>query len=165
MLDDAGHEHPKDLINEVLDRPFEFGERAVPTPAEYRPQWRTAVVVLLIGACRGRRASWHQLHVLNWASRSQRNQAAFERLRAGEARLDDAVVRYDPALDAAIDLALFDGLLERRSGEVLGLSPRGLHVLNKLRDADILSAEKEFLNRVAPVTQTFVDGLVPRGRR
>lgn len=157
--------HPSSLLERVLERPFEFHERPVPTPAEYRPKWRTALVVLLTGACHGRRASWHQLHVLSWASRSRANQAAFERLKAGQAQLGDTVVRYDPALDRAIDLSLFNGLLERRSGDVLGLAPRGLAALKELQDADVLMMEKDFLKRVAPVSQTFVDSLVPRRRR
>src|SRR5438105_2303354 len=110
----ADQSQPTPLLEQVLDRPFEFSEQPVPTPAEYRPKWRTALVVLLVGACYGRRASWHQLHVLGWACRSRANQEAFERLKAGEGELGDTVVRYDPALDRAIDLALYDGLLERR---------------------------------------------------
>lgn len=151
------------LLERVLERPFEFRERPVPTPAEYRPKWRAALIVLLLGACRGRRASWHQLHVLSWACRSHGNQKAFERLKAGEGQLGDVVVRYDPALDRAIDLALFDNLLERRSGDVLGLAPRGLGVLAELERTDVLIAEKDFLKRVTPVTQTFVDSLAARG--
>jgi hypothetical protein len=155
---------PTNLLLEAIDRPFSFIERAAPTPAEYRPQWRTALVVLLVGACYARRASWHQLHVLSWASRSAANQAAFERLRAGTARLDDAVVRYDPALDAAIDLALFDRLLERRSGEVLGLAPRGSAAREHLLKSEVFHDERAFLGRITPVTQSFVDGLIPRGQ-
>lgn len=156
--------HASQFLESVLERPFDFREEPVPTPAEYRPKWRTALVVLLLGACHGRRASWHQLHVLNWGCRSRTNQEAFERLKAGEGRLGDSVVRYDPALDRAIDLALFDGLLERRSSEALGLAPRGLDTLAKLRETSVLSDEKEFLKRVSPVSQTFVDSLVPRRR-
>src|SRR5437867_13446212 len=95
-----------DLMARVLDRPFTFREQPVPTPAEYRPKWRTALLLLLIGSCHGRRARWYQLHVLNWAARHPANQHAFERLQSGEARLEDAIVRYDPSLDRAIDLAL-----------------------------------------------------------
>jgi hypothetical protein len=156
---------PTELLVEALERPFTFTERAVPTPAEYRPQWRTSLVVLLIGACWGKRASWHQLHVLNWASRSSANQAAFQRLRVGQPLLDDVVVRYDPALDAAIDLALYDNLLERRSGETLGLTARGTEVRKQLLANDVLEAEKSFLNQVSPVSQSFVDGLIPRVTR
>jgi len=158
----TSRDNPSELLAQVLERPFQFRERPVPTPAEYRPKWRTALVVLLVGACYSRRASWHQLHVLNWACRSHANQAAFERFKVGEPRLDDAVVRYDPALDRAIDLALFDGLLERRSGDVLGLSSRGLTALNELQHANVLVGEKEFFARVSPVSQTLVDSLVPR---
>jgi hypothetical protein len=154
--------NPSGMLEAALERPFNFGERPVPVPAEYRPTWRTPMVVLMVGACHGKRASWHQLHVLNWASRSIENQAAFERLRSGEARLEDAVVRYDPSLDRAIDLALFSGVLERRSGEALGLTARGSVALSQLQGLDVLVSEKDFLGRIAPVTQTFVDGLVPK---
>src|SRR6266542_4871585 len=161
----AEQSQPTPLLERVLERPFDFQERPVPTPAEYRPKWRTALVVLLVGACHGRRTSWHQLHVLNWACRSRANQGAFERLKAGEGQLGDAVVRYDPALDRAIDLALYNELVERRSADVLGLAPRGLAALAELQSADVLIVEKEFLKRVAPVTQTFVDSLIARRTR
>ncbi len=152
-----------ELIARVLDRPFTFREQPVPTPAEYRPKWRVALIVVLIGSCYARRASWHQLHVLNWASRSSANQAAFERLKSGQGRPDDAIVRYDPVLDRAIDLALFAKLVERRgNGDVFALSERGSRLLDQLRRRDLLSAEKRFLERVAPVTQTLVDSLLVR---
>jgi hypothetical protein len=162
-LSDIGR--PTELLIHALERPFTFTERAVPTPAEYRPQWRTSLVVLLVGACWGKRASWHQLHVLSWASRSSANQAAFQRLRDGQPQLDDVVVRYDPALDAAIDLALYDNLLERRGGDTLGLTAHGIQVREQLLANEVLESEKTFLSRVSPVSQTLVDGLIPRVAR
>lgn len=148
------------LLEDVLERPFEFHERPVPTPAEHRPKWRTALLVLVLGACHGRRASWHQLHVLSWACRSRANQEAFYRLASGHGELGEVVVRYDPALDRAIDLALHDGLLMRRSGEAFGLTGRAQQVLDWLQHGDVLTEEKEFLTRVRPVTQTLVDALI-----
>jgi hypothetical protein len=99
-----GISQPSELAKRVLDRPFTFHEQPVPIPAEYRTRWRVALLLLLMGACRGHRARWHQLHVLNWASRTTANEHAFERLKNGESRPEDAVVRYDPSLDRAIDL-------------------------------------------------------------
>jgi hypothetical protein len=152
-----------DLIERALDRPFTFHEQPVPTPAEFRPKWRVALIIVLIGACYRRRASWHQLHALNWASRSPANQEVFERLRNGLGRPDDAVVRYDPVLDRAIDLALFGKLIERRgNGDVFGLSQRGLHLLDDPQRRDVFSSERAFLQRVAPVTQVLVDSLLVR---
>lgn len=150
------------FVHQALDRPFDFREEPVPVPAEFRPKWRTALVVLLVAACHGRRSSWHQLHVLSWACRSKSNQDEFERVRAGNREPDDVVVRYDPALDRAIDLALFSGLLERRGGDVLALSPLGRVAVEQLEGSEVLVNEREFLVRVRPVSQTFVDSLVPR---
>ena len=160
-----GISQPSELAKRVLDRPFTFHEQPVPIPAEYRTKWRVALLLLLLGACRGRRARWHQLHVLNWASRSTANEHAFERLKNGESRPEDAVVRYDPSLDRAIDFALFARLLERHGGDVLALSARGLNVLEALRAHNILSREKAFLSRVAPVSERLVDSLLARKRQ
>ena len=152
-----------DLIARAMDRPFTFREQPVPTPAEFRPKWKTALIVVLMGACYGRRASWHQLQVLNWASRSAEGQRSFERLKSGRGRPDDVVVRYDPLLDRAIDLALFDKLIERRGrGDTFALTVRGARVIDVLRERDVLSSERAFLQRVSPVTQALVDSLLVR---
>jgi hypothetical protein len=148
------------LLEQALDRPFTFQERAVPMPAEYRPRWRTSLLVLLLGACHGARASWHQLHFLSWTSRSTANQEAFLRWKNGEPRLDDALIRYDPSLDRAIDLALFDGLIERRTGDVLALTAHGKQVLKELKHASVFEAEQQFLSGISPVTQGLVDSLM-----
>lgn len=150
------------LLERLLDAPFTFTERPVPTPAELRPQWRTTLVCLIVDACWGKRASWHQLHVLNWATRSPVTRATYERLHQLQARPDDVVVRYDPSLDRAIDLALGERFLERKGGDIVALTARGKGVVARLSGEDALVEEKRFLGQVRPVTQAFVEQLLAR---
>lgn len=151
------------LLSRLLDAPFTFTERPVPIPAELRPQWRITLVCLIVHACWGKRASWHQLHVMNWATRTAVTRATYERLHQLQAKPDDVVVRYDPSLDRAIDLAAGEGLLERRGGETLVLTQAGTRLVDLVSAGDALGEEREFLARVRPVKQGFVEQLLARG--
>lgn len=162
MIDTPLPQPPSSLLERLLDAPFTFTVRPVPTPAELRPLWRAALVCELVDACWGKRASWHQLHVLNWAARSAATRAVYERLHQLQARPDDVVFRYDPSLDHAIDLALGERLLERRGGDVLALTDAGKALLNAIRGADLLTEERSFFERVRPVKQSFVEQLLAR---
>jgi hypothetical protein len=122
-----------------------------------------ALVCLIVDACWGKRASWHQLHVMNWASRTPLARATYERLHQLQAKPDDVVVRYDPSLDAAIDLALGERLLERRGGETFALTDPGKEVVKSVSDNGALAEEREFLVRVRPVKQSFVEQLIAKG--
>jgi hypothetical protein len=78
-----------------------------------------------------------------------------------QARPDDVVVRYDPSLDRAIDLALGNGLLMRRGGGILALTGTGKSFVELLGNSNVLKTERDFLSDVRPVKQAFVEQLLP----
>ena len=69
------------------------------------------MVILLISHCRREQATHEQLHVLNWAVRSSDSAESLALFLSGLIPPEQAVVRYDPALDRATGLAHGFGLI------------------------------------------------------
>jgi len=153
-------------LDQIFDRPFVFRDQPVPTNADSRAIWRLPVLLLLVRACRGGKATPEQLHVLNWAVRSAENAGTLKAFLGGQIRPDDAVVRFEPALERAVALARGFGLLTWE-GRYWKLTRRGEDLLGVIDDAeDTLRAEKEMLRDIGtPFTQAAVQRLLSRSAR
>lgn len=139
--------------NQALDVPFVFITPPRPVVAEMRPSWRIPVLLLLIGRCHGRRASWHQLHLLNWAVRTEATRRQLAELASGT-RPDPLVVRFDPALPAAVTLSEAAGLTTWRNAR-LGQTTAGVDLVDAILDADALAVEREWLNSLPSISRGF----------
>lgn len=155
-------EHPLDA---ALDSPFLFRERPASAPSDLRPVWRVPATVLLISRCRGEQATHEQLHVLNWAVRSSETAENLAAYLAGLIPPEQAVVRHDPALDRAANLARGFGLIAWKD-RYWTLTVEGQQLLEAvLEDDDLLAREKALLTVLPkPLTQTAVSVLLRRER-
>jgi len=132
----------------LLDRPFVFRERPISTTGDLRPVWRVPLVLLLVSSCRGERATHEQLHVLNWAVRSAASAEALAKFLSGTVRPDQAVVRFEPALDRAVALAHGFKLLQWK-GKYWEITEGGRATLEALRsEPDALADEKVLLSQM-----------------
>lgn len=148
--------------DEFLRVPYSYVRRPRPVPAEGRALWRVPYVLLLVGVCRSAAASLPQLHVLNWAVRTAENAEALSAFLRGELEADEAVVRYEPALDRAIGLAGGLGLL-RFDRRLWRLQEPGRELLAEIdADPDLLALERERLAPVSGLTQAAVSRLLGR---
>jgi hypothetical protein len=150
-------------LTDALDRPFVFRERPSPTAGDLRPVWRVPVVLLLVRACRGEHATHEQLHVLSWAVRSAESADTLASFLAGTVRPDQAVVRFEPALDRAAAVARGFGLL-RWKGRYWTLTSLGRQALREVDDRRAtLTSEKALLARLpSPLSQAAVQRLLAR---
>lgn len=105
-------------IEEFLDVPFTFRRRPRAIPCAMRPVWRLHVLVLILDQCRGGRASLEQLHVLNWAIRSEESRLLFLQFVRGYRAPNQIVVRYDPSLSRAVDFAFAERLVARHESQL-----------------------------------------------
>lgn len=151
-------------LDQVLNRPFLFRERPLPTSGDLRAVWRIPVILLLIRACRGEKATAEQLHVLNWAVRSAESGESLASFLAGDLRPEEAVVRFEPALDRAVALANGFELLAW-TNRYWALTDRGKGLLTEIdEDGDILRTEKDLLASLpSPLSQAAVRRLLGRG--
>lgn len=150
-------------LDALLDRPFVFRERPTSTSGDHRPVWRLPLLLLLVRACRGQKATHEQLHVLNWAVRSTDRSRILSDFLCGKVRPEEAVVRFEPALDRAVALARGFELLtwQQRYWEI---GERGEQVLTAVDQEDeVLKAEKGALASLPqPLSQAAVQRLLRR---
>jgi hypothetical protein len=144
-----------------LDVRFDFVRRPIPVPAALRPEWRIASLLLALAQCWGKKATRRQLHVLNWALKTDESRAAFTHVLSGDIRPDEAIVRFDPVVERALQFAEGEKLVSV-SGELVVLTNRGEELVKSIvRKKDCMVSEKEFLSSFGrKLTQTQVDSFL-----
>lgn len=156
------HDPDRKLTIPELNVPFVFKSRAVDVPADLRPGWRIGVIVLLMKlCCREGKARFRQLHVLNWGVRTKENRAILIRAVTEKVPLDTVIVRIEPSLNRAVDLAMAEGLVERISGDQLTLTQKGIQFADVLQqDKTLFADEKAFMLAIKKkINETFVSEL------
>jgi hypothetical protein len=151
---------------------FTFTRRAYALPGDLRPDWRLSLLVLMLAKTgRGGTASLEKVHVLNWAVRTHAARKTFLRLLNGNGKPDDAVVRFDPALNRAIAFAADEGLVILAAvpsgGMRVTLTSRGTEAAKQLEGvADCFIEEREFFDGVrGRVSQERISELLNWGAR
>ena len=151
----------RSLIREALDRPFSFTEPKQAVPAEVRPQWRLPALLMILDKCRGRRATWQQLHVMNWAIRNEETRATFSALLAGELAPERVIVRYEPSLSGVVDLAAGLGYATWTNGRLLELTERGTAAIEQVQGHEALTVESDWLSTIpGAITQQTISAAV-----
>ena len=147
-----------------LDTPFVFTARPEPVPSDLRPNWRISVILLILRiASRGSKSSFGRLHVLNWAIRTQENQETLIKIIGRDISPDTVVVRIEPFLNRAVNLANGEGLVERVSGDRIQLTSKGISAADMLRNQEVFIDEQRFLEFIGKaLTEQTVDHLFSR---
>jgi hypothetical protein len=152
----------KELLESVFDVPFSFRERPISVPPELRPIWRIPSLLLILDKCRGKKATWPQLHVMNWALRSPYSREIFLGLIDQRVGTEKAIVRYEPSLNRAIDLAVGASLATWDHQGNLKLSDKGMKLLEEVfKSESLFIEEREFLEKIdGKVTQTLINRIL-----
>lgn len=141
---------PETLLLKI-DVPFTFTRRPEPLPPDLRPNWRVAMLLLLLRSCRSEKASLEKLHVLNWALRTPESRRRFLAYIEGKGNLDDVIIRFEPGLNRAIDFARGEGLVKMENGIRVKLTNRGSSITQQIdRIEDCMAEERKFLEEVKP---------------
>ena len=149
-----------------LDVPYLFEEQPDPVPAALRPERRVPLLLVLVAKCHGSGAGWKVLQLLNWASRDPRNMELLLSLRKHIDIPDRPVVRFEPALDRAIDLAVGLGFLEQKTSRAFRLTTVGKALVGEVERAGTFEREREILARYdGKMTAAEADRLLEWRRR
>ena len=143
-----------------LRTPIVFTSRPEAIPGDFRPLWRIGILLLILFlASRGCKSSLVRLHVLNWALRSLQNQQNLKDVVAGKMKPDAVLVRIEPSLNRAVDLAHGEGLVNRNADGRLSLTSRGKIAGETLcKEPAVFEGEKKFLGEIGKgVTEVFVN--------
>ena len=119
-----------------------FAGRARSMPTGLRRAWRLPLILELVDSCRSHEATELQIHLL---SRLLLRSATRERLQLvvdNGLSVDNAIVRFEPALQRGLDLLVGSGHLERTSTGRFRTTTAGRKVLAEIRDTDAFAEER-----------------------
>lgn len=161
---------PTALIDSLfgsIDRPINFQARPEPIPGDLRLAWRLTALAVILYRSRADKAPLQQISILWWAMRSDAARQRFLRWYRGESAPDEVLVRYDPTVNATIDLSIGLHLVTRESNGTLRLTSTGKTVATRAWEIEgFMSNEKEFLSQLpARMTQAVVRDLLSAGSR
>lgn len=145
-----------------FDVRFSFKRRPISLPGDLRPTWRIGLLaILLTRCCRQQRSSLTRLHVLSWAIRSKENYEDMLALISGDLSPDYLIVRFDPAVNRAIDFAIGEGLMARVDGSRIELTALGKKFSNEIfGDVNVYATEKSLAASLKQrVSEALVDSI------
>lgn len=130
----------------VFDSPWTFSRRPSPLPADLRPAWRITVIVLALRrCCLGGKSSLARLHVLNWGVRTQLGRRNLLRAVENDIAPEALILRFEPSLNRALDLAQGLRLIAAPSGDRVHLTPVGRELVAAVESINhCLATEKTF---------------------
>jgi len=142
---------------------FLFRKQPVALPPDLRPIWRISVLLLILHrCCRQKRASLNKLHVLSWAIRTSQSRQTFLDVFNGVAHPDKAVIRFDPAMNRALDLVRGENLVQQIGGDHFQITTKGTALSGEIEsDDDLMRVEKWFLGELGSnATETRIKKLM-----
>lgn len=148
-------------VEALLNIPFHFSRQPSPIPPNLRPERRVPLTLLLVAKCHGSGASWKSLQLLNWIVRDARHAELVSELRGRRDISEQPVIRFEPALDRALDIAVGFGFLEQKSSRVFRLTDAGRRIVELLSESEAFSQERAILQRLhGKLTATEVARLI-----
>lgn len=145
-----------------FDVRFSFNRRPISIPGDLRPIWRIGLLtILMTQCCRQQRSSLTRLHVLSWAIRSKENYEDMLDLISGDLSPDSLIVRFDPAVNRAIDFAIGEGVMARVDGSRIELTALGKQFAQEIfDDINVYATEKLLAASLKQkVSETLVDSI------
>lgn len=151
-----------DNLLKLIDAPFQFRARPVTVPGDYRPAWRIALIALILDHSRAKQASLQKLHVISWVLRSAGARRQFLEMAAHGADASSLIIRIDPTLNLAVNLAVAEGLTVVSKGKNLQLTGKGKKLAEEIQsDAECMVEEKRFLEDIAAfATEAMINNLL-----
>lgn len=122
-----------------------FRERASAIEPEYRNAWRVTAVLLALAHGRGGSLTVAHVNVLWWAMKSEGSRKVFLAWSQGMKDPSTFIVRFDPIVSRALDLAVGQGLVEEERTGKFKLTSSGRDLVDLIdQDETVLVSEKRF---------------------
>jgi hypothetical protein len=153
---------PPNLLDALLDGPFELRSRPEPVPGDLRLAWGIALVILILGRSRGKRASLQKLHFMAHSTRTREARDEAKHVFEGRVGTSTLVVRVEPWLNRALAFAHAAGLVALEQGRYAKLTAEGIAALQKISATEsVLSEERAFLDTLGPrATEIAIDKIM-----
>jgi len=125
-----------------------FTKRPIPLPAEYRPMYKIALIVLTLKhCCRGESSKLLKLHLFSWALASEKNMKEVQDIVASNFKREFSVWGVEPALNRGLQLAVADNICDIIDGVKYELTEKGNRFFQMIKaDKELFEREKSFLS-------------------
>ncbi|APC81905.1 TPA: hypothetical protein ACXDAZ_003156 [Clostridium botulinum] len=136
--------------------------KPVAVPYNYRIMYKISQLILIIYYCCSSRkgCSLEKLHMISTALTSK---ADYVKLRSFiNGRQNIIIIRFDPAVNRAVTLALAEKLLYRQVNGLFKLDKKGKKFAEELdKDKTLMVREKELMQRISTnLTEDKINGLM-----
>lgn len=134
-------------MEELLIKKLSFTKRPIPLPAEYRPMYKIALIVMILKyCCRGESSNLLKLHLFSWALASEKNMEELRDYVISNFKTDFSVWGIEPALNRALQLAVAENICDIVSGKNYKLTEKGNKFFEMIKaDRELFEIEKTFL--------------------
>jgi hypothetical protein len=135
-------------MEEYLIKKLSFKKRPIPLPAEYRPMYKIALIVMILKyCCRAETSNLLKLHLFSWALASQKNMKELRDFVKSNFSTDFSIWGIEPALNRALQLAVAENICEIVHGKNYKLTDKGNLFFKMIKDdLELFELEKSFLS-------------------
>lgn len=135
-------------MEDLLIKKLSFTKRPIPLPAEYRPMYKIALIVMTLKlCCRGESSTLLKLHLFSWAMASEKNMEELRAYVTNNFKTDFSVWGIEPALNRALQLAVAENICEIIQGKTYKLTEKGNKFYEMMKtDKELFKVEKLFLS-------------------
>jgi hypothetical protein len=136
--------------------------KPIAVPYNYRIMYKISQLLLIIYYCCSSRkgCSLEKLHMISTAITSKKD---YERLTSFiDGRQNIIIIRFDPAVNRAVTMALAEGLLCRQGNGLFKISANGKMFVEELdKDITLMVREKELMKLISiKLTEEKISGLM-----
>jgi hypothetical protein len=132
---------------DIIIKKISFTQRPIPIPADYRPMYKIALIVLILRlCCRAETSNLLKLHLFSWALSSDKNISKLHEYVNSNFSSDFSVWGIEPALNRALQLAVAENICEVINGKNYKLTEKGIQFYEMINaDSELFQKEKSFL--------------------
>ena len=143
-----------------------FDAKPDAVPYNYRISYKLSQICLIIAMCCAGRSgcSIVKLHILSSALNTKDNMDKL--VRYTNSQVTSLIVRFDPAVNRAVNYALADQLVMHLKNGTLKLTDKGKALVKEIqKDNALMTVEKEFLSKIGnKLTTEKIDHLMSAWR-
>ena len=154
-------------VNDYINNDIIFDAKASAVPYNYRISYKIALICAIIGKCCGKKGcSALKLQMINAATTSKKAKDELFNLIDNPFITETTIIRFDPAISRAINLAMADEVIFRQSNELYRLKDKGKALLNAIyKDDETLTVEKQLLSELSNrLTEDIIDRIASHWR-
>lgn len=154
-------------ISHYLNSDIVFDSKAAAVPYNYRISYKISLICAIIGKCCGKKGcSAVKLQMINAATISQKAKNELFNLINNPFVMETTIIRFDPAISRAINIALADSIIFRQSNGLYRLSDNGKRLVESIYSDDaIMEEEKQLLSSLPnKLTEDIIERIAANWR-